>query len=415
MKVRQRSRSSHWVIRVGKALTLGSATTMVVALVFGYAGDVRAQGGPTTGDDFNYLGAFKLECSGDWCSYNLNDLGMADDGSLWVTDHVYDYAVRRVGVPQSPVVSQIFDDLPEAPTLEGPLSTAGCPGAATDLCGVAAVGAEAASTCRDWYNVGGVYQSVFRRRPVASIEEIGPQTPPFHPNKFGAYLFNLPSDWVTGQGLGAKSMVTGFSREAGAFGGSQGPSLFAFDPENPVDAIDLLYYREIYPGCPGPGNCDLPGYESPDSWMGADWVRSSAGDAILIAGVKAGSTCYGLGSACGDPCRASQGYHGYPYTPQILFYDPADLEARLLGTMQPWEVLPYAEWIPTELWEQECPDVGGLAFDHDLGKLYVAERLAGPFGEGIIHVYQLEGAGVVFADGFESGSTSAWSGTTGGS
>ena len=69
----------------------------------------------------------------------------------------------------------------------------------------------------------------------------------------------------------------------------------------------------------------------------------------------------------------------------------------------------------TEFWAQECPDVGGLAFDHDLGKLYVAERLAGPFGEGIIHVYQLEGASVVFADDFESGSTFAWSGTTGGS
>ena len=64
----------------------------------------------------------------------------------------------------------------------------------------------------------------------------------------------------------------------------------------------------------------------------------------------------------------------------------------------------------TELWDQECPDVGGLAFDHDLGKLYIAERLAGPFGEGIIHVYQLDGADAVFADGFESGDTTAWSG-----
>ena len=109
--------------------------------------------------------------------------------------------------------------------------------------------------------------------------------------------------------------------------------------------------------------------------------------------------------------RSSQGYHGYPYTPKILFYDPTDLEARLSGTVQPYEVLPYAEWIPTELWAQECPDVGGLAFDEGFGRLYVAERLAGPFGEGIIHVYQLEGASVVFADGFESGSTSAWSGS----
>ena len=142
--------------------------------------------------------------------------------------------------------------------------------------------------------------------------------------------------------------------------------------------------------------------------MGAELVRTGAESAILIAGVKAGSTCYGLGSACGDPCRASQGYHGYPYTAQILFYDPADLEARLSGSVQPWEVVPYATWVPTELWAQECPDVGGIAFDEDAGRLFVAERLAGPFGEGIIHVYQLEGGELIFSDGFESGDTSAW-------
>jgi hypothetical protein len=36
-------------------------------------------------------------------------------------------------------------------------------------------------------------------------------------------------------------------------------------------------------------------------------------------------------------------------------------------------------------------------------------RIAGPFGEGIIHVYRFDGTGLVFADGFECGDTSAWS------
>ena len=142
--------------------------------------------------------------------------------------------------------------------------------------------------------------------------------------------------------------------------------------------------------------------------MGGDWVRSGEADAILIAGVKAGSTCYGSGSACGDPCRPSQGYHGYPYTPKILFYDPVDLEARLQGLVQPYEILPYGEWVPTELWAEQCPDLGGLAFDEVSGLLYVAERLAGPFGEGIVHVYRLDTAGMTFTDGFESGDISAW-------
>jgi len=395
--------------RRDRRLTLRHRGVLLVSsLIVGSAIGAHAQSSGITGDDFSYLGAFRLECGGDWCSYNLDGVGLAADGSLWVTDHVYDYAVRRVEIPSVLSGSQVFGNLPEAATLEGPLATAGCPGTATELNGVSAMGTEVATTCRDYYNVGPVYQAVYRRRPAATIEEIGPQADPFHPNKYGAYLFALPSDWVTAQGLGSKTKVTGFSREAGAFGGSQGPTLFAFDPENPTDAVDLLWYREIYPGCPG--SCDFSGYESADSWMGADWVGSTAGGAILISGVKAGSTCYGLGSACGDPCRASQGYHGYPYTPQILFYDPADLEARLLGTVQPYQILPYATWVPTEFWSQECPSVGGLAFDADLDRLYIAERLAGTFGEGIIHVYQLDPTESVFADGFESGDTTAWSG-----
>jgi hypothetical protein len=138
-------------------------------------------------------------------------------------------------------------------------------------------------------------------------------------------------------------------------------------------------------------------------------VRSASSDAILISGTKAGSTCYGTGSACGDPCRDSQGYHGYPYTPQVLFFDPADLVARLAGGLQPWEVLPYATWVPAELWEQSCPSVGGLAFDEISGRLYLAERLVGPDGEGIIHVWESVATEQVFADGFESGNTAAWS------
>jgi hypothetical protein len=380
---------------------------ITAALVIATATPAAAQ--VLTPSDFSYLGAFRVECPGDACSYNLTDLGSAPDGYLWVTDHVYDYAVRRIEVPMAPVASQSWEDLPVAATLEGPLSTGGCPAANTDISGVEAIGAEPASTCRDWYNVTGDYTPVFYRRIGATIEEIGPRTPPFHPHKVGAYLFTLPAAWVTGQGLGAKTLVTGFSREAGANGGSQGPTLFAFDPDNPADAVDLLYYREIYPGCPYQGDCDFPGYQSPDSWMGADWVATSAGRAVLVAGVKAGSTCYGSGAACGDPCRDSQGYHGYPYTGRVLIYDPADLEARLTGSLEPWQVVPVAQWDPAELWEQECPDVGGLAFDEASGRLFLAERLVGSSGEGVVHVYQVRGGAAVFADGFETGGTQAWS------
>ena len=67
-----------------------------------------------TASDLSYLGAFRVECPGEACSYNLNDLGSASDGQLWVTDHVYDYAVRRIDAPAAPVVSQVWGELPVA-------------------------------------------------------------------------------------------------------------------------------------------------------------------------------------------------------------------------------------------------------------------------------------------------------------
>jgi hypothetical protein len=62
---------------------------------------------------------------------------------------------RRVEIPTVLSASQVFDDLPEATTVEGPHATTGCPGTATELNGVTGIGGEAATTCRDYYNVSG--------------------------------------------------------------------------------------------------------------------------------------------------------------------------------------------------------------------------------------------------------------------
>jgi hypothetical protein len=97
-----------------------------------------------------------------------------------------------------------------------------------------------------------------------------------------------------------------------------------------------------------------------------------------------------------------------PSTPKILFYDPPDLEARLRVKTVSNEILPYAEWIPAEMWAQEWPAVGGMAFDDSSGRLSAAERSAGLFCQGIIHVDRLED--FVFAHGFETRDLSQWSG-----
>ena len=49
-------------------------------VLFGGAGvapaEVGARTGPIASADFSYVGAFRLECGGDWCSYNLDGAGL---------------------------------------------------------------------------------------------------------------------------------------------------------------------------------------------------------------------------------------------------------------------------------------------------------------------------------------------------
>ncbi|MBR9701207.1 hypothetical protein GOV11_05070 [Candidatus Woesearchaeota archaeon] len=347
-------------------------------------------------EDFTYVGGFRVECSGTECTYNLDAMAIAPNGGLWVSDHVYNCNARRISTPE-PLDSSTYSDLPAASTLEGPYGIGAC-GSTSYLDGLEVIGDEISATHSDYYNVAPEYIPVFYRRPGAPGQEVGPQEFPFHPNKMGGYEFMLPSDWVQANNLGTKNMVTGYVREAAAHGGSKGPALIAFDPENPIDAMDLLWYREYgacdYPDYENP--CDFPDYENSDDWYGADWVRTDSGDAILFVGNKANSNCYGTGGTdgdCFDPCNSYKGYHGYPYHAKILFYDPADLSARLRGEVEPWEILPYAEWLPDAIWSS--PDCGAamisIAFDEESGRLYIAQGHTGEWGAGMIHVFETTG------------------------
>jgi len=233
----------------------------------------------------------------------------------------------------------------------------------------------------------------------------------FHSGKTSDYLFQAPESFAN-QYLDGKWLISGAQREAGANGGSQGPTLYASAPwedGNPptsgqnLDALALLYYPEII-ACiwdgegdinenPAPGDCHFPGYRGMDHWNGGAWVQSAAGSAVLIVGRKGlGDNCYGTQAACGgDPCVPSKGYHAYPYQPQILFYDPEELNEALAGAKEPWEVLPYEVYVPTdEVFGGECATLGAAAYDRERRLLYVTEREAGPWGETAVHVWRVE-------------------------
>jgi len=115
-----------------------------------------------------------------------------------------------------------------------------------------------------------------------------------------------------------------------------------------------------------------------DDWSGGVFADNGTRRAIMLLGYKGlGSNCYDEPPVeCGDPCSQSHGYHCQPYERQVIFYDVQQLARTALGQQDPWVVLPYAIWRPTEFYlgVAPCWNMGGMAFDELNRRLYVVER-----------------------------------------
>jgi len=376
-----------------------------------------------------YKGAFAYPPGDDWAYsghalayYPAGDPGSTDGypGSLYAAAHTWYDLVGEITIPE-PVVSDNFGDLPQASALRPPTDiTGGWKDNCTyhDDCEYREVDGLAylpdvdkiAWNLNDWYNVGGYDQdslgwSDLNMAGAQGVWHIGARPSSdnvFHNGKTCNYLFQAPESFADAN-LSGKWLIAGNHREAGAFGGSQGPTLYALAPwkdgapptsgQN-LDALALVYYPEIY-DCVwvNPAVCHFSGYRAADNWGGGAWVQTTGASAILIFGRKGlGDSCYGTPEHCGgDPCVPSKGYHAYPYEPQILFYDPEDLKAVVAGTKEPWEVLPYEIYSPADkMLGGECATLGAAVYDRERGLLYVAEREAGPSGETVVHVWSVQ-------------------------
>ncbi|NNF99820.1 MAG: hypothetical protein HKM93_10615 [Desulfobacteraceae bacterium] len=262
------------------------------------------------------------------------------------------------------------------------------------------------------------------------VFHVGPDAPPYHGIKVGAYLFSAPQGYAD-QYLGGRTLITGRSRgtappgspgldgEGSIAGGSQGPVLIAFqpwqtdDPAGDLDALPMLYYRVKYPGCAGPDigvggqsvNCDLPDFSMCDDWTGAAFLQAGDRAAIAIVGLKGATNCY----YCGDPsgssecpttplagecdltCNEDRGYHCGPYRRQVLLYDTEELGRAATGSTDPWSVQPYVVWEPGELYlpNPSCENMGGMAFDRTGGRMFITERGlgAGDMNAAVVHVW----------------------------
>ena len=377
-----------------------------------------------------YRGAFALP-EGDAWSYSGHALAFYDQGdpdgasdgfpgSLYIVGHAWEQRVGEISIPP-PLITDDFSALPRAAILQ-PLAdiTGGWLDNCTyapdceyrEVAGLAYLPnlQKIAWNLRDWYNVGGYDQdslgwSNLDMSDAQGVWHIGSRSDAaYHNARTSDYLLTAPEPFA-GQFLAGRWLIAGNHRPAGAFGGSQGPTLFATAPWNdgnpPAAGQELAAQALLY----DPENldcvnnqfdqCAFPNYRAADRWGGGAWVESGGKTAVLLFGQKGmGDNCYGTPGADCPPslCPASQGWHADPYEAQILFYQPDELAEVAAGSRQPWEALPYTIFRPGEtLFNPTCGVLQAVAYDAANQVIYVTESDAGPFGATAVHVWQVDG------------------------
>ena len=407
---------------------------------------VEAGGRLLRSSDLEYLGAFAAPESvtppdyDEW-AYGGHALafrpggdpdGPADGfpGSLYIAGNAQKDRVGEIGIPV-PLITGDFSELRRAEILQAPVDPTGglmamtCASCSTCDCVDWDIGGleylenvdRVVWTIYDWYNVGAEdLESMGWSTPdlatSAGVWHIGPRPndldDPFHNGKTSDYLLTAP-ERVAERYLGGRRLLSGYHRESGALGGSQGPTLFASapwlegDPPGPgadLDAVALFYYR-WYIECTENqfDTCDFDEYRVDDQWGGGVWIDTGEVEAILIFGLKGlGDSCYGdPGVECPEPaCMMDRGYHSDPYEPRVLFYDPGEVLEIVAGTREPWNIQPYTYFSPVnDVFDPECGFLSAVAFDRAHGLIYVAEQAAGEWGDTAIHVWRVAPAGPI--------------------
>ncbi|HJL18969.1 MAG TPA: hypothetical protein RMH99_25125 [Sandaracinaceae bacterium LLY-WYZ-13_1] len=384
-------------------------------------GDDAGSPGPTerlTPDDFTYRGAFRLPDAFTWSSLGITVRpdGDGGDGTLFVLGKSRQPAqLSEVSIPDPAIAP--FDELPVAEirmtprSMDGDLIESTLSADHTDARGLLYVpqtgsqdSAHLYGAADYWYAVmDGTFPTIWMSELDGSdprgLFHVGPEgDSTFHGNRTGDYLFSVP-EWYAARYLGGRRVVAGKTR--GAFGGSMGPTMFAFprfdteEPSGDLDALPMLYYP-LVDECAGPNRgdpdvCDFPQFSMCDKWTGAAFVEEGDRRAIVLYGIKGVGNEYGPPSSP-DACNPYQGYHCDPLTLQLLFYDVDEIGDAATGGRDPWSVAPYRVWQPDGLFSPDadghsCGPPGGMTHDPATGRLFLVERGLGAEDEASVHVF----------------------------
>ncbi|MBI4231752.1 S-layer homology domain-containing protein [Candidatus Peregrinibacteria bacterium] len=388
-------------------------------------GETVGNRGLLSGDDFTYLGAFRLpeDIPGHKSRFAYGGYAMAlnpdgdpsgpdDDfpGSLYISGHDYLEYVAEVSIPvpkdQRPIgvlnlntaaFLQPFEEI-----TEGMLdSTDG--GNGTRLDGLAYLGPQGNQTSgklywtvRTYYNVDG---SSDLSHGASDLDFTNPNAKGlwrlsnFHSSMTSGYIFPVPV-YFADVYLGGKRLISGLFTQQGVSASSQGPAFFAYAPWQDavdgilpgagavLDAIALTYYpydnSNYVQGDASSTEkmSNFPDFQIPDGWEAAAWVNTDDAHAVVVVGTRAMSPTYYGPPRPGD-CNTYTGYYGTPYEPRLAFYNPADLAKAAQGQIEPWDVLPYSEWNPEEYMVEHCEwSLMGAVYDEENHLFYALDRNA---------------------------------------
>lgn len=374
------------------------------------SGDVAGTRSKLTNNNFEYLGSFRLPkeengsvfAYGGWSmAFNPSgDPNGPDDGfpgSLYIVGHDYNQTVAEIAIPVPKDQKKLgqaalnvakflepFTDISEGMAKQVDKGEGYKLSGMTVLPAMGSqVGEKLYWVARPYYNVGdasndythGMSNNDFSNLDAKGLWKMGD----FNSNMTSGYLFSAPK-YFADQYLDGKMLISGLYTAQGVALTSLGPAFFAFAPwedasngiapanGKKLDVIPLVYYPYTYNL-----ETNFPDFQEPDEWGAANFIYTDSAHAIIVVGRRAmGETRYGEAES-GD-CNIYKGYHGEPYEPRFLFYNPDDLGKVTQGKMEADEVVPYLEWNPEQYIDETCASLlYGIEYDAKSKLLYVMQ------------------------------------------
>lgn len=382
----------------------GNATTVDVA-DGGSADDVWTTTGTLTSDDFTYAGSFSIAPGPENEGFGFGGFAIAynpaGSGSLFLSGLPEDGTVAEVSIPELAPHDGARGQFSEAEILQ-PLTDI------TDGRGDAFVGTIEQGGF-EHFRIGGLevvdgrlHWTAWRAFDVTNDEIPGhghssldfsdlDVEGPWSLSNFdnfvtAGYVFDVPRSFAN-EFLDGQRLISGYQLAPGDSDTSAGPPFIAFSPpdsaipESRIDALEIANFL--------PGESRSTSFDERAVFPGGEWVSTSDGrHGVVLAG---NSMQIDQGSRCERGSTTDVAAHG----PQLALYDPADLAAAATGSIEPSNVEPEsivsleADFIPT------CGvQVGGISFDEENGRLFVAQQLvtaneSGFSGLPVVHAFDV--------------------------